>query len=67
MNDKISDKAKMLEILNDVETLKQYGHELAENTRGEKLEDHINQLLKNITLLNNKVEDICLDKLNTEE
>lgn len=63
MNDK--DKEKMQEILLEIDNLKKYSNELANNTRGEKLESYILSLSKNITELNNKTEKIYQDNFNT--
>lgn len=56
MDDRIKDKAKLQEILNELSDLKKYCNELSNNTRGEKLEKYINGLSKSITSLNNLVE-----------
>ena len=55
---KINDKAKILEILNEIANLKAYSSELYNNTRGEKLDNYNNILAKNIAMLNDKVENI---------
>ena len=65
MNDKAKDKEKIQEILNEISNLKRYNNELANNTRGEKLENYIGALARNINYLNNKVEDIYEDSFNT--
>ena len=54
----IKDKVKIQEILNEIDNLKKYSSELANNTRGEKLENLINNLSKNINLLNEETEKI---------
>ena len=53
----LKDKTKLEEILNEIENLKKYNNELASHTRGEKLENYINSLGKNIYLLQNKIQD----------
>lgn len=58
MEDKVKDKAKLQEILDEIDNLKKYSNDLANNTRGEKFENLINNLNKNINLLNNKTEEI---------
>lgn len=58
MENKVKDKAKIQEILDEIDNLKKYSNDLANNTRGEKLENLINNLNKNINLLNNKTEEI---------
>ncbi len=58
MEDKVKDKAKIQEILDEIDNLKKYSNDLANNTRGEKLENLVNNLNKNINLLNNKTEEI---------
>ena len=58
MEDKVKDKAKIQEILDEIDNLKRYSNDLANNTRGEKLENLVNNLNKNISLLNNKTEEI---------
>lgn len=58
MEDKVKDKAKIQEILDEINNLKKYSNDLANNTRGDKLENLINNLNKNINLLNNKTEEI---------
>lgn len=58
MEDKVKDKAKIQEILDEIDNLKKYSNDLANNTRGEKLENLVNNLNKNISLLNNKTEEI---------
>ena len=67
MEDKIKDKAKMQEILMEISNLKKYANELADNTRGDKLERYINALSKNINLLNEQVETTYDNNYNTEE
>ena len=67
MDDKIKDKQKLQEILNEIINLQKYCNELASNTRGEKLEEYINNLSKNITILNNNVEKAYQDTLKTNE
>ena len=67
MNDKAKDKEKLQEILNEIANLKRYNNELANNTRGEKLENYINCLSRNINNLNDKVENIYLNNFNTIE
>lgn len=54
---KIQDKVKMKEILNEIANLKKYSNELSSNTRGEKLENYINELKNKITILNNEAEE----------
>ena len=54
MDDK--DKAKFNEIMNEIVNLKKYSKELAINTRGEKLENYINQLSRNINNFEDNVE-----------
>lgn len=63
MNDK--DKEIIKELLLEIDNLKKYNNELANNTRGEKLENYILSLSKNITELNNKMEKIYQDNFNT--
>ncbi len=63
MNDK--DKEIIKELLLEIDNLKKYSNELANNTRGEKLENYILSLSKNITELNNKMEKIYQDNFNT--
>ena len=58
MEDRVNDKVKIKEILNEIDNLKKYTTDLANNTRGEKLESFVNNLNKNVNLLNNKAEDI---------
>ena len=67
MNDKAKDKEKLQEILNEIANLKRYNNELANNTRGEKLENYINSLSRNINNLNDKVENVYLNNFNTIE
>ena len=59
MDDK--DKAKLNEILNEIENLKKYNNDLASNTKGEKLENYIDSLSKDINSLKIKVEKIYED------
>ena len=54
----IKDKTKMDEILNELVNLKNYSNELASNTRGEKLENYIDKLSKDINSLKIQVETI---------
>ena len=58
MEDRVKDKAKIQEILVEIDNLKKYSSDLSNNTRGDKLENLINNLNKNITLFNNKTEEI---------
>lgn len=59
MNDtRINDKMKVQEILNEISNLKKYSNELANNTSGDKLENLINNLTKNINVLNDETEKI---------
>lgn len=62
---KLHDKEKIQEILNEIERLKTYCNELGNNTRGPNLEEYINNLSKNITLLNNEVERIYDNSFKT--
>ena len=63
MNDKIKDKEKIQVILDEIANLKRYNNELASNTRGEKIENYINSLARNINVLNDKVENIYQENL----
>lgn len=54
----LKDKMKYEEIINEIANLKKYSRELANNTRGEKLENYIDILSKNINNL-----DICVDNV----
>jgi len=65
MDDLIKDKQKIEEILNEINNLKKYCNELANNTKGQKLENYINNLNKTIQLLNNKVEIIYQNNLKS--
>ena len=59
MNDtRINDKMKVQEILNEISNLKKYSNELANNTSGDKFENLINNLTKNINVLNDETEKI---------
>lgn len=59
MNDtRINDKMKVQEILNEISNLKKYSNELANNISGVKLENLINNLTKNINVLNDETEKI---------
>ena len=59
MNDtRINDKMKVQEILNEISNLKKYNNELSNSIRGEKLENLINNLNKNLNMLNEKTEKI---------
>ena len=53
----IKDKTKIEEILNEIENLKKYNNDLASNTRGEKLENYIDSLSKDIILFQDKIEE----------
>ncbi len=57
-NDINNDKIKLEEMINEIVKLKSYSKELANNTRGNKLEDYIDVLSRNILSLQNKVETI---------
>ncbi len=59
MDDK--DKIKLLELLDVIENLKNYSGELALNTRGEKLGNYTENLMKNINVLKTNVETIYED------
>ena len=52
------DKLKLKEILDEIENLANYSNELALNTRGEKLGNYVDNLIKNVTVLKTKVETI---------
>ena len=52
------DKTKIKEILNELSNLKKYSNDLANNTRGEKLESYIDNLSRNVVLLENKIETL---------
>ena len=56
MDDK--DKVKLLELLDVIENLKNYSGELALNTRGEKLGNYVDNLIKNVNTMKTKVETI---------
>ena len=62
-----NDKTKLDEILNEIINLKRYSNELASNTRGEKLENYINNLTKNINSLENKIEYLYENNFNKPE
>ncbi len=65
MNDKAKDKEKLLEILNEINNIKRYNNELANNTRGDKLENYIGALARNINILETKTEEVYQDNFNT--
>ena len=65
MNDNAKDKEKIQEILDEIANLKRYNNELANNTRGDKLDNYINSLSRNINNLNDKVETIYQENFNT--
>ena len=65
MNDNTKDKEKLQEIIDEIANLKRYNNELANNTRGDKLENYINSLSRNINNLNDKVETIYQENFNT--
>ena len=65
MNDKAKDKEKLQVILDEIANLKRFNNELANNTRGDKLENYINSLSRNINILNDKVENVYQDNFNT--
>lgn len=63
------DKIKFDEIITEITNLKKYSNELASNTRGEKLENYINLLSKNVNNLENNIEKIYeenFDKTDTQ-
>ncbi len=60
MDDK--DKIKLLELLDVIENLKNYSGELALNTRGEKLGNYVDNLIKNVNTMKTKVETVYEDK-----
>lgn len=65
MNDKAKDKEKIQVILDEIANLKRFNNELANNTRGDKLENYINSLSRNINILNDKVEMVYQDNFKT--
>jgi hypothetical protein len=65
MNDKAKDKEKLQEILNEINNIKRYNNELANNTRGDKLENYIGALARNINILETKTEEVYQDNFNT--
>lgn len=65
MNDK--DKDKLEEILNEIEKIRKYNNDLASNTKGDKLENYIDSLDKDINSLKIKVEKIYEENFNEIE
>ena len=65
MNDKAKDKEIIQVILDEIANLKRFNNELANNTRGDKLENYINSLSRNINILNDKVEMVYQDNFKT--
>lgn len=62
-----NDKVKIQEILNELTNLKNYSNDLANNIRGEKLENYTDSLNKNINILDNKTENIYENNYKTGE
>ena len=62
-----NDKAKLDEILNEIINLKRYSNDLASNTRGDKLENYIDVLTKNINSLEDKVENLYEENFEKPE
>ena len=67
MEDKTKDKVKIQEMLLELSNLKKYANDLANNTRGDKLERYINVLSKNITLLDEHMEKTYEDNFTSNE
>ena len=66
MNDlDMIDKQKMQDILDEIANLTTYCNGLANNTRGEHLENYVNNLSKNINQLGNKVDEIYQKNFKT--
>ena len=61
------DKIKLDEIMNEISNLKKYSNELASNTRGEKLENYIDSLTKNINSLEIKIETMYEESFEKTE
>ncbi len=57
-DDTFQDKAKIQEVLDEITNLKKYCNDLRNNTRGEKLENYIDNLNKSIISLENSVQII---------
>ena len=57
-NDINNDKLKIEEILEEIQNLKKYNRELANNTSGEKLENYIDSLSKDINQFEINVERV---------
>jgi len=57
-NGLVQDKVKLQEILDEISNLKRYCNDLVNNTRGEKLENYIDNLNKSIISLENAIEII---------
>ena len=51
-------KLKMQDIINEVTNLKRYNNELGNNIKGEKLENYIDKLNKEIMIAEDNVETI---------
>lgn len=58
------DKIKIQEILDEITNLRKYSGDLANNIRGEKLEEYVDNLNKSINSLEEKVEIIYDKKYN---
>ena len=65
MEDKSKYKVKIQEILNELDNLKRYSNELANNVRGDRLENYINNLSRNVVLLSEQTEKVYEDNFNT--
>ena len=64
-NDITKDKLKFKEILDEIANLKKYNRELGSNTRGETLEQYIDNIDKNINSLETTIEKIYDENFNT--
>ena len=63
MNDERNlDIVKLKEMMNEIVNLKRYSSNLANNTKGERLENYIDNLNKSINALENKIELIYDEK-----
>ena len=59
MNEEMSkNKLKMNDIVNEITNIKKYNNDLANNLKGDKLEEYLDKLNKDIIKAQDKIENI---------
>ena len=58
----LKNKQKIQNVINEINNLKKYTNELANNISGEKLEEYCNKITKDIVKAQDKVEELYTKK-----